>query len=256
VFLPYAALPEDADGPVRLELWSLTPRGERLAHAQYDVTLPEHATWFTENLLGGLVSAAVQMVLRHAPLERSEVSRIREVMKQAFELDDLGDYALRSTLKAAHGAPRDMRLLAAMLAQHLDADAHPMIIGFLYDIASVDGKIDPREEQFIEELCRALGIAPAVRDNARRRATGQSADEGPRAAPPPSASLDVHYQTLELGPGASWDEVRAAYRRLAREYHPDKVQNLAKGFRDYATQRMTQINAAYQALRAGLGQRD
>lgn len=33
--------------------------------------------------------------------------------------------------------------------------------------------------------------------------------------------MNKYYQILELTPGASRDEIKAAYRRLAKQYHPD-----------------------------------
>ena len=33
--------------------------------------------------------------------------------------------------------------------------------------------------------------------------------------------MKTHYQTLNLTPGASLEEVKASYRRLAKQYHPD-----------------------------------
>jgi hypothetical protein len=55
--------------------------------------------------------------------------------------------------------------------------------------------------------------------------------------------MDPH-AVLGLPPGATADEVSAAYRALAKRWHPDRG-----GGRD-AEQRMAQINAAYDLLRA------
>src|SRR3712207_1996067 len=52
-----------------------------------------------------------------------------------------------------------------------------------------------------------------------------------------------YYATLGVDPGASPKQIEAAFRRLARQYHPDL--NPAP---DAAT-RMRAINAAYQVLR-------
>lgn len=55
------------------------------------------------------------------------------------------------------------------------------------------------------------------------------------AAPSPT-----HYDALQLPRGASAEDVRAAYRRLAREHHPDRAG--ADG------QAMARINQAYEVL--------
>lgn len=53
----------------------------------------------------------------------------------------------------------------------------------------------------------------------------------------------THYDELGIGPGASIGEVRDAYRRLAREYHPDRTAASAAG-----SDRMPRINEAYRVL--------
>ena len=53
---------------------------------------------------------------------------------------------------------------------------------------------------------------------------------------------------LGLQPGASASAIKAAWRRLAREHHPDVVGNDPAAARA-ATKRMAEINAAYEQLR-------
>ncbi len=52
------------------------------------------------------------------------------------------------------------------------------------------------------------------------------------------------YKVLGLSPGASDEEVKAAYRKLAKKYHPD----LNPG-NQRAAERMNEINAAYDQIR-------
>ncbi len=69
------------------------------------------------------------------------------------------------------------------------------------------------------------------------------------------AHRDPH-AVLGVAPGASQATVKAAWRRLAREHHPDLAANAAE--RRAATRRMAAINAAYNELRkrpAGTGDR-
>ena len=52
-----------------------------------------------------------------------------------------------------------------------------------------------------------------------------------------------YYRTLELPPNASSEAVRKAYRRLAKEYHPDKNADNA-----FATARFIDLQEAYTIL--------
>jgi DnaJ-domain-containing protein 1 len=80
---------------------------------------------------------------------------------------------------------------------------------------------------------------------------------GPRPAAPPfergRPTLDP-YQTLGLDrsrrPGA--EEVQAAYRKLAQQYHPDRVNHLAPEFRELAERKFREITKARDLL---LGER-
>jgi len=58
---------------------------------------------------------------------------------------------------------------------------------------------------------------------------------------------DDHYATLQVTPLAEPEVVAAAYRALAKKYHPDRSSA------PDAMQRMAQLNVAYQALRARTG---
>jgi hypothetical protein len=58
------------------------------------------------------------------------------------------------------------------------------------------------------------------------------------------------FAALDLPPGASAQEIAAAYRRLAKRWHPDRGGGAA------AAARMAEINAAYDVLRAGAWQRE
>lgn len=62
------------------------------------------------------------------------------------------------------------------------------------------------------------------------------------------------YSVLGVKSGASDDEVKRAYRDLARKYHPDNYQN--NPLADLAEEKMKEVNEAYDAInkmRAGGG---
>jgi DnaJ-domain-containing protein 1 len=61
--------------------------------------------------------------------------------------------------------------------------------------------------------------------------------------------VEPWHVTLGVSPNASADEIKAAYRQLIAQYHPDKVAQLGPELQDLATQMSAHINAAYQEAR-------
>ena len=56
-----------------------------------------------------------------------------------------------------------------------------------------------------------------------------------------------YYEILSVGREAGDQEIKGAYRELAKRYHPDRNPD-----DDAAAERMAQINLAYEALRKGV----
>ena len=56
--------------------------------------------------------------------------------------------------------------------------------------------------------------------------------------------IDDPYKVLGVSPDASDDEIKRAYRRLAKEYHPDRNPG-----DEAAAKKMQQINAAYEQIK-------
>ena len=90
------------------------------------------------------------------------------------------------------------------------------------------------------------------RSAARRQYAGRyRTSDGGRQPPPggeaPSGRPDP-YTVLGVDRNASAAEIRQAYRRLAAQYHPDKVAHLGPEFQELAERRFKEIQEAYQTL--------
>jgi len=81
-----------------------------------------------------------------------------------------------------------------------------------------------------------------------------------RKPPPPGSdkrraarTAQDPYATLGITPAATNEEVKAAYHRQSRLYHPDKVQHLGEKLKQVANAEAQSINAAYQEIKRQRG---
>lgn len=57
------------------------------------------------------------------------------------------------------------------------------------------------------------------------------------------------YEVLGIKPGASQDEIKSAYRKLVKQYHPDQYRD--NPLQDLAQEKLAEINEAYNQLSNG-----
>ncbi len=71
----------------------------------------------------------------------------------------------------------------------------------------------------------------------------------------PDASQFDPYRILGVEKGAAWDDIRAAYHRLTKLYHPDKFESveLPDEVRAYLVAMTKEVNAAFRTLRSSAG---
>jgi DnaJ-domain-containing protein 1 len=65
--------------------------------------------------------------------------------------------------------------------------------------------------------------------------------------------LNLAYKALALNPQASPEEIKAAYKRKIKEYHPDLVSNMGEEIRVLAAQKTRLIIEAYEYIRKAKG---
>ncbi|MCX7644326.1 MAG: molecular chaperone DjiA [Rhodobacteraceae bacterium] len=118
-------------------------------------------------------------------------------------------------------------------------DGHQTLVDLvesLFHIATADGHYHEAEDAFLAEVARIFGLSDCEFRGIRSRYV-------PDAHPDP-------YDVLGVERGAHLDEIRAAWRRLVREHHPDRL--VARGVPREAVRlaeaRMAAINRAWEEI--------
>lgn len=101
---------------------------------------------------------------------------------------------------------------------------------------------------FIIMMTIIFGVAFLVdRSDKKKKAKLEEKAKPPEQSPPIKESLDDQYLSLGLSPGADPVVVQAAYRALAKKYHPDTtVENSS-----LARRRFREISDAHSAISEG-----
>ncbi len=123
--------------------------------------------------------------------------------------------------------------ICTYLNQRTRYEVRLQLLHFLFGIAQSDGSIRPLEIDKIREIARYLRV-------------GRNDFESIMAMFVKSA--DTAYKILEIQKTATDDEVKKAYRTMAKKYHPDKVITENEAIKRGAEEKFKQVQKAYEQI--------
>lgn len=115
------------------------------------------------------------------------------------------------------------------IAANLNYGERLQLLRFLAMIAMSDGNVCSQEIDALKEVATAMNLSANDVDSMLNLG---------------SSNLDAAYKVLEIDPSATDDEVKAAYRALAKKHHPDRVASLGEDIHKAAEEKFRQINEA------------
>jgi len=191
-----------------------------------------------------LISLAAKVAKADGHVDPAEVRRFDQFLKE-----NLGMAADERRVAARiFNEARDSDIPAERFARQIrqvlghQPDRMKDLVALLVSVAMADGRYDQAEERLIRSIAAEMGLS--ARDYEEAVSIFN-----------PRASLDSSYTVLGVHSEATDAEIKKAYRRLAREYHPDVVANKGMGedFQKFAAEKMRAVNQAYDAVREARG---
>ena len=130
------------------------------------------------------------------------------------------------------------RQVCIQIREHMSHASRLQLLHFLFGIAKADDFVIEKEVEEIRKMAGYLYINQ--HDFESIKAMFYDASENA-------------YKILEITKSASDDEVKKAYRKMAKKYHPDRVRDLGEEHIKGAKEKFQSIQSAYEKIKKERG---
>ncbi|MBE6336965.1 MAG: molecular chaperone DjiA [Lentimicrobiaceae bacterium] len=181
-----------------------------------------------------VLSAAVMKA--DGSVKKSELDYVKRFFLTNFGQERAEKYILmlREILK------QDIQIyeVSQQVGRFMDYSSKLQLLHYLFGIASADGTTHENEVDVISVISKYMGISSSDFQSIKAMFVQQ---------------VDSAYKILGIDANATDDEVKKAYREMAKKYHPDKVAYLGEDVRKSAEQKLQEVNEAYDKIRKQRG---
>ncbi len=163
---------------------------------------------------------------------KSELDFVKDWFKRQFGEDTAKEAVLmlRDMLK------KDIPLgdVCRQISSNMEYNSRVQLLHILFEISAADGEYDKNEIRVIERIAGYLNISYKDVESIKNMFI---------------PSTDSAYKILEIDSSASEGDIKKAYRKMARKYHPDAVTHLGEDFQKSANEKFRKVNEAYEAIK-------
>ena len=123
--------------------------------------------------------------------------------------------------------------LTRIFVQQTAYETRLQILHFLFGIANADGNISDIELQKLSQVARGMRLRLPDFESIKAMFV---------------KNTDNAYKILEVDSNASLDEIKKAYRKMAKKYHPDKLRGQDPAMIKGAEEKFREVQKAYETL--------
>ena len=184
-----------------------------------------------------LLSLASLVIKADGKVSQKELDYVRTYFVQAY-----GRERANATFRTFNDVVKEREVSAdkicAYIRPRLRYEVRLQVVHFLFNIANADGNLAQQEVDMINRISGYLRIGQQDFDSIKAMFF-KSSDEA--------------YKILEVDKDATNDEIKKAYRKMAKKYHPDKLQYMDEAYQKGAQEKFNKVQEAYEKLQKERG---
>ncbi len=193
------------------------------------------------NFLTCLIGLSIRVAEADGMVRATHVQAMKEFFRRNFSFGPSDQELIQRLIEEMYRNRQriDVPGLCGYYAAISTTEGRVLLLRLLYQIARADSAgVTPREEDLILRIALYLGLD--------ERAVGQARAEFTR-------DRGKAWDILGISPDASIEEIKAVYRQLTLQHHPDRVANLGPEFVKVAEEKFKTIQEAYEEVRRQKG---
>ncbi|WP_462109053.1 TerB family tellurite resistance protein [Campylobacter concisus] len=189
-----------------------------------------------------LEARLITQVLDDLSQKVSGVSGVREYLKEVYK-------SQKENIDNAYETARNYKS-----AFNLNYDICVARLTFFLNLAYIDGEFNKSEQDVIRNIAYGFGIDKETLDEIISKFDSFYGSRF-EANPDEMVQEKDAFEVLGLSKNASFDEVKARYKELVRQYHPDILMGRgeSKEVIERSTKKLQEINEAYGRLKEKFG---
>lgn len=184
-----------------------------------------------------LLSLASIVIKADGRVSQTELDYAREYFVRAYGKD-----RANATFRTFNDVIKNREISASRICQYLNArtryEVRLQILHFLFGIAEADGSISPQEVNTLSSIAGYFRINHQDFESIKNMFIKKA---------------DSAYKILEVDRSASDDDIKRAFRTMAKKYHPDKLMDMDEAYRKGAEEKFRQVQEAYEAIQKERG---
>ena len=182
------------------------------------------------------------MIRADGHVDNQEIKLVREFFFKRY--GNQKATRLFRELKESPPIPNNLDEILDVIKYRIEPNGLYIIIQFLYAISASDGHLAVSEDEFIFRVGKKLGFTIKRLNDIR----GQFV-ENEKTNDKSYSEKSPYLSKLGLSGNPTQNEIKKAYRNLAKEYHPDKLVGVTETIKKIAEEKFREIKEAYDYLK-------
>ena len=184
-----------------------------------------------------LLSLASIVIKADGTVSQTELDYARQYFVRAY-----GKERANATFRTFNEVIKNRDVSAARICRYLNMrtryEVRLQILHFLFGIAQADGNVSEPEVKVMSEIAGFFRINHQDFESIKAMFF---------------KNADSAYKILEIQKDATNDEVKKAFRTMAKKYHPDKLMDMDEAYREGAEEKFRKVQEAYETIQKERG---